>query len=203
MVAWLLICYCYLSCSYFEKRYQCFNGVWSTPIKCCVDHWCWGIKATSHMHTHTCDAPSTQVYLCTCVCVWVCNLQLSVVSVCVGAGLRLESRCNFLCTKTPTSGTRGERSILQVQAALLPWTTESYRLSWPVTRHSPYVCVDVCVFVCWGRLRGVGAAPLCFFHGVKPLLGYRPVWGAAGQYYFTCSSWERRVCVGVCSLYSF
>lgn len=137
------------------KRCQCINGVWSTPVKCFVDRWCWDINATSHIHTHTCTPSYTavvwmpifispEVYLCVhvSVCLWVCTLQFQS-SLCVTAGLRLESRCNFPCTKTPTSGTRGERSILQVQVASLPCTAESYRLSWPVTRHSP--CVSVCV----------------------------------------------------------
>lgn len=148
----------------------------------------------------------TCVFTFTSVCLWECNPRFQSF-LCVNAGLRLESRCNFPCTKTPTSGTRGERSILQVQAALLPWTTESYRLSWPVTRHTHTHRVCVCVCICWGRLRGVGAASLCFSHSVKPLLGYGPVWGAAGQYYFSCSSWEMSVgvfaCVYVCLLYNF
>lgn len=170
-----------------------------------------------HGHSHTpfsfviqllTERPFIELFLglpvCSCVSS-VCN-PLFQPSMCASAGLRPESRCNFPHTKTSTSGTRGERNILQVQTALLSWTTESYRLAWPVARHRACVYVCVCMCVCWGSLEGVRAALLHFFHSVKPLLGSGPVLGAAGQY-FTCSSWEMNmcvcVCVGVCLQYNF
>lgn len=109
-----------LSCSLLNW-YQCINGVWNTPKNVVLISDA-GIHthATSQVHTHTCivlyiqQVYESHVYLCVHVslCIlWGCNPQLQL-SLCVMAGLKLESRCNFPSTKTPTSGTRGERNIL-------------------------------------------------------------------------------------------
>lgn len=122
---------------------QGFNGVWSAHIKYCIDHWEYKCNITNW---HMCSLCLNLEFLfgmfrCLCVCEYI--IPSSQQSLCVSAGLRIESRCNFPYTKTPTSGTKGEESILQVQAALFPRTPESYRLSWPVTTHSfpAWICV--------------------------------------------------------------
>lgn len=97
-------------------------------------------------------------------CAFMCFFSLHpTVSLSDSSGLRLESKCNFCCTKTLTSGTRGGRNILQVQATLLSWTIESYWTYGPVTRYIARAYVSACV-------QGVTLQTHSFFFHCKPFI---------------------------------
>lgn len=127
-------------------------------------------------HTPAC------VLLCAVRClkasVFVCVIPSCQGFLCLRASLGPGSRCNFPCTKTPNKCRQGREEHITGSSGSAPPDYRELQARLTCDQAQP-LCLDLCL--CLGSLRGVGAALVCIFHGVKPLLGYRSALGAAGQ----------------------
>lgn len=111
-------------------------------------------SSVTHAHPHMCSLCQTESRvppLSMCLCVFLCVLQHVLVFVMPGfSGLRLESRCNFLCTKTSNKWHQGREEHITGSSSSAPLEHRELQALLTYDQVQP-LRVCFCVFVCMLR----------------------------------------------------